>query len=37
VILIYQFVLIAVAAIGLFDLWLDVRRFARPKEENSEG
>jgi uncharacterized protein YybS (DUF2232 family) len=37
VILIYQFVLIVVAAIGLFDLWLDVRRFARPKEENSEG
>ncbi len=37
VILIYQFVLIAVAAIGLFDLWLDFRRFARPRTEDSEG
>ncbi len=37
VILIYQFVLIAVAAVGLFDLWLDFRRFARPREGSSEG
>jgi len=37
VILLYQFVLIVVAAIGIFDLWLDFRKFARPREEHSDG